>query len=183
MDRKAAKRLKATVRRYTSRTWGVPMKHRLDDKLSRFVAGWVAYFGLASSHWVFEEIDQWTRRRLRQARWCSGKRSHVNATCFGNSATRPSPTSTGRSKLATGKRCSRQSRLKAPSIAMNSAYWESKDTVVQVFLVPLSPTHALRSAGRTAGCGPACPVVWAEGRENRSSYPIAGQRRSASRTA
>ncbi|MGW3943001.1 hypothetical protein ACWEKP_46300, partial [Streptomyces phaeochromogenes] len=33
----------------------------------------------------------------------------------------------------------------------------------------------LRSAERTAGCGPACPVVWGEGRENRPSYPISRQ--------
>ncbi|MFD0502173.1 group II intron maturase-specific domain-containing protein [Streptomyces chiangmaiensis] len=57
--------MKGTVRRITSRTWGVSMAHRM-DKLSRFSVGWVAYFGLADTQRAFGEIDTWVRRRLRQ---------------------------------------------------------------------------------------------------------------------
>lgn len=125
VDRKTVKRLKVTVRRCTSRTWGVSMDHRL-DKLNRFVTGWVAYFGLADSSRVFEEIDQWTRRRLRQAQmvqWKTFTRKRHMLRKLGYEAEADEH---GTIQLAARKRYWRQSRLKAPSIAMNSAYWESK---------------------------------------------------------
>ncbi|WP_328543528.1 reverse transcriptase domain-containing protein [Streptomyces sp. NBC_00371] len=52
IDRKALRRLKKEVRRFTSRSWGVSMEHRL-EKLERFMTGWVSYFKLADSSWTF----------------------------------------------------------------------------------------------------------------------------------
>ena len=42
--------------------------------LNRFLAGWTAYFALAETPSVFDEVDEWLRRRLRQVRWKEWKR-------------------------------------------------------------------------------------------------------------
>jgi hypothetical protein len=70
---KAWKRLKMRLRQLTRRTWGVSMEHRL-AKLSRFIAGWCAYFTVADGRKRFEAVDEWLRRRLRQVRWIEWKR-------------------------------------------------------------------------------------------------------------
>ncbi|MFE4257202.1 group II intron reverse transcriptase/maturase, partial [Streptomyces sp. NPDC056910] len=75
IDRKALRRLKKEVRRFTSRSWGVSMEHRL-EKLERFMTGWVSYFKLADSSWTFRQLDEWTRRRLRQVRWVEWKNTN-----------------------------------------------------------------------------------------------------------
>ena len=36
--------------------------------LNRFLGGWSAYFALAETPSVFDEFDEWLRRRLRQVR-------------------------------------------------------------------------------------------------------------------
>lgn len=71
---KARERLKVRLRQLTRRNWGVSMEHRI-RKLNRFIAGWCAYFGFADSFSLFEELDEWLRRRLRQVRWKEWKRS------------------------------------------------------------------------------------------------------------
>ena len=73
LDRKAKHRLKARLRRLTSRRWRVAMAVRL-AALNRFLGGWSAYFALADTPSVFAEFDEWLRRRLRQVRWKEWKR-------------------------------------------------------------------------------------------------------------
>lgn len=73
VTRKALARCKQRVRSLTGRSWGVSMSHRL-EKLNRFIAGWCAYFGFADSFSVFEELDEWMRRRLRACYWKQWKR-------------------------------------------------------------------------------------------------------------
>jgi RNA-directed DNA polymerase len=70
---KALKRVKMRLRQLTRRNWGVSMEHRI-RKLNRFIAGWCAYFGYADNYSLFEELDKWLRRRLRQVRWKEWKR-------------------------------------------------------------------------------------------------------------
>jgi group II intron reverse transcriptase/maturase len=70
---KARQRLRERVRRLTSRTWSVSMATRI-GALNRFIAGWCAYFALADTPSVFDELDEWLRRRLRQVRWKEWKR-------------------------------------------------------------------------------------------------------------
>jgi group II intron reverse transcriptase/maturase len=43
-------------------------------EINRYVVGWTAYFRLADTPSVFEELDQWIRRRLRQMLWKRWKR-------------------------------------------------------------------------------------------------------------
>jgi hypothetical protein len=44
------------------------------QRLNRYIGGWCAYFAMADTPSVFEEADQWLRRRLRQVRWKEWKR-------------------------------------------------------------------------------------------------------------
>ncbi|QIY76689.2 group II intron reverse transcriptase/maturase [Streptomyces sp. RLB1-33] len=122
VDRKAVKRLKDTVRRLTSRTWGVSMAHRL-DKLNRFSVGWVAYFGLADSPKVFVEIDEWTRRRLRQAQWRQWKTARNRATNLRRLGIEEKML--GVLGLG-GTRHWRTSKIAPLELGMNKAYWEAQ---------------------------------------------------------
>lgn len=70
---KARKRVKAGIRRLTRRRWSVSMAARV-ERLNRFIVGWMAYFGIAETRSVFDELDEWLRRRLRQIRWKEWKR-------------------------------------------------------------------------------------------------------------
>lgn len=57
-------RFKERIRKLTSRSWGVSMKERL-EKLNAYLLGWSGYFGVAETISVFQELDEWMRRRLR----------------------------------------------------------------------------------------------------------------------
>jgi len=68
LEHRTNTRLKARLRRLTSRHWRVAMAVRL-AALNRFIGGWAAYFALAETPSVFAELNEWLRRRLRQVRW------------------------------------------------------------------------------------------------------------------
>jgi RNA-directed DNA polymerase len=61
-------RLKREVRRITERNGGVALTQVLTE-LGRYTDGWVGYFRVARTPSVFQEIDQWLRRRLRCYQW------------------------------------------------------------------------------------------------------------------
>jgi RNA-directed DNA polymerase len=73
IDPKARERAKDRLRRLTSRKWGVSMERRIEE-INRFTVGWTNYFALADTPSVFEGLDEWLRRRLRQVRWKEWKR-------------------------------------------------------------------------------------------------------------
>lgn len=67
----APKKLKAFKRRakqLTGRSRGISMRRRLTD-LSRYLRGWISYFGLARQFDQFVELDGWIRRRVRMCYW------------------------------------------------------------------------------------------------------------------
>lgn len=73
VDRNALRAARARVRRLTARSWGVSMTTRI-GALNRFILGWCAYFALAETPSTFASLDEWCRRRLRQAQWKQWKR-------------------------------------------------------------------------------------------------------------
>jgi RNA-directed DNA polymerase len=73
VDPNARKRAKDRLRQLTSRKWGVSMERRIEE-INRYTVGWTAYFVLADTPSVFEGLDEWLRRRLRQVRWKEWKR-------------------------------------------------------------------------------------------------------------
>jgi RNA-directed DNA polymerase len=61
---KTRERFKEHVRRLTSRSRSMSMKERL-EKLNAYLLGWSGYFGIAETKSIFQEFDEWIRRRLR----------------------------------------------------------------------------------------------------------------------
>ena len=61
------------IRRYTGRSWGVSMAHRL-DKLARYARGWMNYYGISDYYRPVAEFDRWLRRRIRMCYWKQWRR-------------------------------------------------------------------------------------------------------------
>jgi RNA-directed DNA polymerase len=151
VDRKAPKRAKQRLRQLTARGWGVSMNGRL-HAINRFVAGWTGYFFLADGERPFSDLDEWLRRRLRQVRWKEWKRPKPGgATCerSASPSTRPA-NGPGRAREAGASRAPHHSS--APS--------QMPTGLARVLSASPIPTVVSGLAKRTAGCGPARPVVW-----------------------
>jgi RNA-directed DNA polymerase len=73
---KAVDRFKGRVRELTSRTRGVSME-RMAEELTRYMRGWLGYFGKCQTPSVLQSLEEWTRRRLRSAIWKQWKRGKV----------------------------------------------------------------------------------------------------------
>src|SRR5487761_2062237 len=73
---KAVKRFKERVRELTSRTRGVSIE-RMAEELTRYLRGWIGYFGKCETPSVLEGLEKWARRRLRSVIWKQWKRSSV----------------------------------------------------------------------------------------------------------
>jgi RNA-directed DNA polymerase len=76
---KAVFRFKARVRELTQRTRGVSTE-RMAEELTRYLRGWIGYFGRCQTPSVLEDLEQWLRRRLRSAIWKQWKRGPVRFT-------------------------------------------------------------------------------------------------------
>ena len=61
---KTKEKFKANIRKLTSRRRSISMKKRL-EKLNAYLLGWSGYFGIAEAKRVFQDLDEWIRRRLR----------------------------------------------------------------------------------------------------------------------
>ena len=73
---KAVDRFKERIRELTSRTRGVSVE-RMARELSRYLQGWIGYFGKCETPSVLENLEKWVRRRLRSAIWRQWKRGTV----------------------------------------------------------------------------------------------------------
>jgi hypothetical protein len=148
---KARKRAKGRLRELTGRTWGVPMDRRI-HAINRFTVGWTAYFALADGERPFSDLDEWLRRRLRQVRWKEWKRPKTRAR---NLRTFGVDRRKAYEWAYTGKGHWRTAGSWILSTTLTNAYWRNQG--LQGFGVPY---RRFRDATRTAGCGPACPVLW-----------------------
>lgn len=151
IDPKAKAAAKAKIRRLTGRSWRVSMPVRI-DRLNGCTRGWTGYFSLADTPSVFEELDEWFRRRLRQVRWKEWKkpkgrhRGLVAQGIPGHKAWEWAYSRRGYWRIAGSAILQR---------ALPNSYWQRQR------LARFSgPYGQLRDARRTAGCGSACPVVW-----------------------
>ncbi len=62
------------VRSLTKRTRSGKLEQILEE-VNRYVTGWIGYYRLADTPSVFEDLDGWIRRRLRQLIWKRWKRN------------------------------------------------------------------------------------------------------------
>lgn len=151
VDRKAPKRAKQRLRQLTARTWCVSMDRRI-HAINRFTVGWTAYFQLADGQRPFSDLDEWLRRRLRQVRWKEWKRYPTRRR---NLRALGIPERAAREWAGSQKGPWRIAGTYVLSRALPNAYWTNLG--LQGFA---DPYRRFRDATRTAGCGPACPVVW-----------------------
>jgi RNA-directed DNA polymerase len=56
------------IRHLTRRTRSSKLEDILSE-LNRYLRGWLAYFQLAATPSIYQELDEWLRRRLRQLLW------------------------------------------------------------------------------------------------------------------
>jgi RNA-directed DNA polymerase len=151
LEHKTKDRLKARLRQLTSRRRAIAMPLRL-ALLNRFLRGWSAYFALAETPSVFAEFDEWLRRRLRQIRWKEWKRP---VTRRRNLIARGIPARQAHQWANSRKGYWRMSGSAPLTRALPNRYW------TELGLVSISErARRLWDLWRTAGCGPARPVVW-----------------------
>ena len=151
IDPKARSRAKDRLRRLTSRSWGISMERRV-AAINRFSRGWTAYFALADTPSVFEELDEWLRRRLRQVRWKEWKRPKSKRRKLRALGI---PAQQAHEWAYSRKGYWRNAGSAPLHRALPNTYWRE-----QGLLGFTDPYRRFRDATRTAGCGPACPVVW-----------------------
>jgi len=101
---------------------------------------------------VFEGLDTWLRRRLRQVRWKEWKRPLTRERKLKKLGI---PKREAREWSYSRKGYWRISGSPILSRALPNAYWVRHG--LKGFA---DPYRRLRDAERTAGCGPARPVVW-----------------------
>lgn len=73
IDPRALRRMRQEIRNLTRRARGISMEKRI-GLLNRLITGWCNYFAIAETPSIFTALDEWLRRRLRQARWKEWKR-------------------------------------------------------------------------------------------------------------
>lgn len=76
VSKKALDQLKRRVKQKTRRKAGRSMQSVIKD-LSRYLLGWKAYFGLAETPGIFDDVDKWIRHRLRAVQLKQGKRGRT----------------------------------------------------------------------------------------------------------
>ena len=70
---KSVARFKEKVRAHMRRGRGRNLKRTIDD-IAPVIRGWIAYFRLAETKGIFDELDGWVRRKLRCILWRQWKR-------------------------------------------------------------------------------------------------------------
>ena len=70
---RSLERFREKLRRLTKRTRSGKLEEIIQE-INQYTMGWIGYFWQANTPSVFEELDQWARRRLRQMVWKRWKR-------------------------------------------------------------------------------------------------------------
>jgi RNA-directed DNA polymerase len=73
----SVERLKGALRERFRRGRGRNIGRFIQEELTPRLRGWVNYFRLAETKGVFEELDEWIRRKLRCILWRQWKRSYT----------------------------------------------------------------------------------------------------------
>ena len=156
----AMNKMKARVRELTTRTGGRSLV-RVVAELRRYLLGWKGYFQLADTPSTFAAVDGWIRRRLRALiiKQCKDGRKLFQVLRARRVSTRDA--------AAAAAHCHRWWSTAAHPGVHKAFPAEYFDTIG----VPrLGPSET--STHRTAGCGPACPVVWEGSRRDILSYSL-----------
>ena len=147
---KTISRIKAAIRELTRASrGGWTMEERI-KRLRQKLQGWVRYFALADTASVFEALDEWLRRRLRMVYWRQWKRGRTRRR---NLRALGMPEWMGR-WVGSQKGPWRNAGSPPMQAVLTKTYWS------ELGLLSLAEEHRnIRNEWRTAGCGPARPVV------------------------
>ena len=145
----ALQRLREKLRELTRRT----RSGRLEDiiqQLNEYLRGWTGYFRLADTPSAFAELDERLRRRLRQLLWKRWKRGKTRWRELVSLGVPRRIAGLG----ATGNSPWRMAATPVMHMALSTAFWDAQGlcSFAEYY-------HHLHIPRRTAGCGPACPVV------------------------
>ena len=118
--RESMARLRERLRWLTRRTRSGRLEEILEE-INQLLRGWIGYFRLADTPSIFEEIDRWLRRRLRQLvwkRWKRGKTRYREIVSLGVSRDRAALGARGKSPWHMAK---------SPVVheALSNTYWRS----------------------------------------------------------
>ena len=141
-------RAKGKIRELTGRSNGQSMAARIRN-LNAYLRGWIGYYALSDSRSPFEALDGWLRRRLRACVW---KQWKLPRTRLRELRALGMPEWVALELANTRKGVWRMAQV--TNRALDNAYWRSQG------LLSLTELYqTTRQSWRTAGCGPACPVV------------------------
>ena len=138
-------RLRILTRRTRSGGW-----EDIIQQLNEYLRGWMGYFRLADTPSVLFEVDEWLRRRLRQLLWKRWKRGTTRWQKLISLGVPRDLAALG----ATGKSPWHMAETPVVHMALSNAFWRA-----QRLCTLTAYYHQLHVPRRTAGCGPACPVV------------------------
>ena len=115
---KTLARCRERIRRLTKRTRSGKLEQVIPE-IHRYMMGWIGYFRQANAPAVFEKLDEWIRRRLRQLvwkRWKRGKTRYRKLVALGVPRDRAALGAAGTSPW-------RMSCTPVVHEALNNAYW------------------------------------------------------------
>jgi RNA-directed DNA polymerase len=75
----SVQRLKEKLREIFRRGRGRNLNKLIEEELTPLLRGWLNYFRLAEVKGIFEELDSWIRRKLRNLIWRKWKRPFTRA--------------------------------------------------------------------------------------------------------
>ena len=128
------------------------------DELRLYVTGWLNYFGISHSYKAVLELGDWVRRRVRLYYWKQWKQPRTRRRHLIALGANPNEV-----KMATRSRKGywRMSSNRIVQQALNNRWLEEPGSSRHAHIVePTSLRAKSPSLIGTAGCGPACPVVW-----------------------
>jgi group II intron reverse transcriptase/maturase len=108
------------VRDLTKRTRSGKLEDMVSE-INRYLIGWTAYYRLAATPSVFEELDAWVRRRLRQMLWKRWKHGTTRYRELVKLGVPPERAALG----AAGTSPWRRSRTPVINEALSNAYWQN----------------------------------------------------------
>jgi RNA-directed DNA polymerase len=112
-------RIRKKLRRLTKRTRSGKLAEIIQE-INEYTMGWIGYFRLAETPSVYQELDEWLRRRLRQLvwkRWKRGKTRYRELVALGVPWNRAALGAVGKSPW-------RMSRSPVVNEALSNAYWK-----------------------------------------------------------
>ena len=147
---KSIDRLKGKLRELTRRNRSQAMGERI-AAINGYVGGWVGYFAKAEKPSVLEGLDKWLLRRLRACLWKTWKRGRTR---YHKLRGLGLPEDVVGFMANTRKGLWRIAASPPLQQGLNRSYWAALGLVGL-----LERYHQIRNTWRTAGCGPARPVV------------------------